>query len=118
MRQLAGQKRRHSYRKRSAMEVSAYHRRRRRLGRSWFKSASWPIVGRVILFSLATLVVLAGINPWTHAYTGYTKVLFVGAIASALNLLLTWLFVRWDGGSLRGVGAVPSRGSPDRKSVV
>jgi len=73
-------------------------------------AGAWSAAGRVLLFlmSCAAVLIVAGslgksVGLWAAA--------LVGTVASVATLLLTWIFVRWDGLRLGDVGAAPGRGS-------
>jgi len=74
------------------------------------KSSKWLYtIGRVLLFCLSCAIILAlssGLtkgwsNPWSSALTI--------AIAGAGAFILTTLFVRWEGFSLKDAGVLPGR---------
>lgn len=64
---------------------------------------------RVLLFFVLCVVLLASAGPITTALHLSSSVLAVGAITALGTFLLTIVFVRWDGISLRNVGAAPGR---------
>jgi len=64
---------------------------------------------RVLLFFGVCIVLLAGAGPIATTLHASSPALAIGAITSLGTLLLTFVFVRWDGLSLRNVGAAPGR---------
>jgi membrane protease YdiL (CAAX protease family) len=68
-------------------------------------------LGRVLLFWLATMAILAATAP-AATHFGDGSVLSIGAIASLLTLGLTLLFVRWERKSLRDFGIHVTRRTP------
>jgi membrane protease YdiL (CAAX protease family) len=77
------------------------------------KFQRWRPLGRVLLFYIATAVVLATVAPLAPREPGLTHLLSIGAMASLGTFILTLLFVRWEGLRLDDVGAWP-----DRRSVL
>ena len=65
------------------------------------------MIFRVLLFFALTIVLLALAGPVATALHLSSPALAVGAITAAGTFLLTLAFVRWDGISLRNVGAAP-----------
>ena len=65
------------------------------------------MIFRVLLFFVLTVVLLAAAGPAAVGLHLSSPTLAVGAITTAGTLLLTFAFVRWDGISLRNVGAAP-----------
>ncbi|MGZ3332717.1 MAG: CPBP family intramembrane glutamic endopeptidase [Gemmatimonadaceae bacterium] len=74
----------------------------------------WAVSGRVLLFLISCAVLLASIAPLERRFPGLPPGLFTGAVASLGTLLLTVVFVRWEGLRLEDVGAAVSRKSPLR----
>lgn len=69
---------------------------------------------RALGFLIACPVILILAGPLTKAVSPETGPFVVGAITSFLTLLLTILFVRWDGLTLRDVGASFSTRTPSQ----
>jgi membrane protease YdiL (CAAX protease family) len=69
---------------------------------------------RVLLFFVLNVVLLAAAGPITKNIGVGSPPLVIGAITSVATLLLTIVFVRWDGVSLRNVGAAPGSRSVPR----
>lgn len=72
------------------------------------------IVLRTFGFLIACPVILIIAGPLTKIVSPESAPLVVGTITSVLTLLLTILFVRWDGLTLRDVGASLSTHTPSR----
>ena len=68
------------------------------------KFKDWASLGRVLLFYLGTVVVLATAAPLAPHEPWQTHVLFIGAMASSGTFILTILFARWEGLRLGDVG--------------
>ena len=68
-------------------------------------------VGRVLLFFILCAVLLATVAPIERKFPGLPPGLFVGAAASLGTLVLTVVFVRWEGLGLEDVGAALSKAS-------
>ena len=78
------------------------------------KFRRWSSVGRVLLFYIGCMVILATIAPLAPLGSEPTRMLFIGALASFGAFCMTLLFVRWDGLRLGDIGAWPDRRSPLR----
>ena len=74
-------------------------------------------MGRVFLFFIACAVLLAWIAPIELQLPGLPPGLVIGLVTSVGTLILTFLFVRWDGIALRDVGAAIGRKSPLRFAI-
>lgn len=70
--------------------------------------------GRVLLFLISCAVLLASTAPLERQFSGLPPGLFTGAVTSLGTLVLTVIFVRWEGLRLADVGARTSRKSPLR----
>src|SRR5487761_1452342 len=77
-------------------------------------SSWWRTLGRVLIFFLSCAVVLATASRWTPKFHGRWSEFAVGAIAGFGALVLTLLFVRWEGLRLENAGAMPGRQSLPR----
>jgi len=77
----------------------------------------WRVLGRVLLFFIACAVLLASTAPIERQFAGLPPGLLIGAITSVGTLVLTAVFVRWEGLGLGDVGAAISRGSPLRLAI-
>jgi uncharacterized protein len=71
-------------------------------------------VGRVMLFMICCAVTLAFAAPWIPKHPGMRSELYLGTVTSFAALLLSAIFVRWEGLSLRDVGVAIDRRSPLR----
>ena len=78
------------------------------------KFQSWSSVGRVLLFYIGCVVILATIAPLAPLGSEPTTMLFIGALTSFGAFCLTLLFGRWEGLRLGDIGAWPDRRSPLR----
>ena len=67
------------------------------------------MIVRVLLFLVSTIVLLMVAGPVATALHAASPALVVGVITCAGTFLLTMAFVRWDGITLRNVGAAPGR---------
>jgi membrane protease YdiL (CAAX protease family) len=65
----------------------------------------WGVFGRVLLFLLACPVILVLTNPIASKLTGPWSEVAIGLGTTIATLLLTLLFVRWEGLRLSDVGA-------------
>lgn len=81
------------------------------------RSRPWAASGRVFLFFIACAVLLTSIAPIERQLPGLPAGLFIGLVTSVGTLILTILFVRWDGLALRDVGAAIGRQSPLRFAI-
>jgi membrane protease YdiL (CAAX protease family) len=77
----------------------------------------WPGSGRVLLFFIACAVLLASIAPIERQFPGLPTGLFTGAVTSIGTLVLTVVFVRWEGLTLEDVGGSVGRRSPLRFAI-
>jgi membrane protease YdiL (CAAX protease family) len=68
-------------------------------------------VGRVVLFMVCCAFTLAFAAPWIPNHPGMRSEFYLGTITSFAALLLSALFVRWDGLFLRDIGVAIHRGS-------
>jgi uncharacterized protein len=75
------------------------------------KSSQWRLLGRVMLFILSCAFLLAATSPITQRIPGLWGNLALGSVASLGAFALTVVFVRWDGISLKSVGAALAHGS-------
>jgi membrane protease YdiL (CAAX protease family) len=77
----------------------------------------WRSLGRVLLFFIAcaTLLILASILE--RQFAGLPAGLLTGAVTSVGTLLLTAVFVRWEGLRLEDVGAAITWRSPSRFAI-
>src|ERR1039457_4050230 len=74
----------------------------------------WKALGRVVLFLLGCALILMAVSPLAPRLTLQWPQAIVGLEASIATLVLTVLFVRWDGIRLADIGAAPSRGGINR----
>ena len=72
------------------------------------------VLGRVLIFFVLCAVLLAAIAPVERRFPELPPELLIGLITSVGTLLLTALFVRWEGLRFRDVGAAISTKSPLR----
>lgn len=77
----------------------------------------WRTLGRVLLFFLSCAVVLATASRWTPKFHSGWSAFAMGAIAALGALVLTLLFVRWEGLRLEDVGVMPGRQSLPRFAI-
>jgi membrane protease YdiL (CAAX protease family) len=77
----------------------------------------WVGFGRVLLFFILCAVLLATIAPIERQIPGLPPGLFTAAVASLGTLVLTVLFVRWEGLRLEDVGAAIRRKTPVRFAI-
>ena len=73
--------------------------------------SQWRSVGRVLLFLVASPLVLAITGALPLGQRGPLQVLLIAVLASGGSFALTVLFVRWEGLRLADVGAMPRAGS-------
>lgn len=71
----------------------------------------WIASGRVLLFYVATVVLLMMVAPLGVGLSGEWPKIVTGVITAIAGLLLTAIFVRWDKGRLAEVGAALTLGS-------
>jgi hypothetical protein len=69
----------------------------------------WRTLGRALLFFVGCAALLAVTAPLAPRGSGPTPALFIGTLAGLGALVLTVLFVRWDGLRLADVGAALGR---------
>lgn len=74
----------------------------------------WRTSARVLLFFILCPVLLAFLSPIDQDVHGLPPGMFIGVAASLGTLVLTVLFVRWDGIRLEDVGAAFSKRTPFR----
>jgi membrane protease YdiL (CAAX protease family) len=77
----------------------------------------WRALGRVLLFFILCAVLLAWTAGVQRRFPGLPPGLFIGAITSLGTLVLTGLFLRWEGLRLEDVGATITRRSPYRFAI-
>jgi membrane protease YdiL (CAAX protease family) len=77
----------------------------------------WAGLGRVLLFFILCAVLLATTAPVERQIRGLPPGLFTAAVASLGTLVLTVVFVRWEGLRIEDVGAAISRKSPLRFGI-
>jgi uncharacterized protein len=71
----------------------------------------WGVFGRVLLFLLACPVILVLTNPLASKLADPSSEVAIGLGTTIATLLLTLLFVRWEGLRLSDVGAAPTSAS-------
>lgn len=81
------------------------------------KVRQWRSVGRVLLFLAACTLVLVMTASLAFVRSSPWQELMIGSIAGLGSLVLTALFVRWDGLRLGDVGARPNANSPGRLAI-
>lgn len=77
----------------------------------------WRVLGRVLLFLILCAVLLASTAGIQRQFPRLPPELFTGALTSVGTLLLTALFVRWEGVRLEDVGAAIGKRSPLRFAI-
>lgn len=77
----------------------------------------WRGLGRVLLFLIASAVLLASTVALASEFPTLPPELFIGTVASIGTLVLTAVFVRWEGLSLKDVGAAAGKRSPLRLAI-
>jgi membrane protease YdiL (CAAX protease family) len=75
------------------------------------KLRRWLSLGRVLLFYIATVVIVATAAPLAPRESWLQHLLFISATASVATLAVTLLFLRWEGLRLDDVGIRFSRHS-------
>jgi membrane protease YdiL (CAAX protease family) len=96
------------------VESSGLENRRtgnRTVGSNPTSSANLLPIARVLLFLIATAVILAFAAPVARNFAGKDAELFLGGVTSIATFALTILFVRWERLRLADVGARASAGS-------
>jgi membrane protease YdiL (CAAX protease family) len=71
----------------------------------------WRVLCRVALFLIGCAVILAVASPLTQKLPGRWPLVFLGTLTSLGTFALTVFFVRWEGISLKDVGAALGRRS-------
>jgi len=69
----------------------------------------WQTLARVLLFCISCAVILAVTSRLTQGLLKPWAILILGLVSASGALILTILFVRWEGLSLKGVGVVPAK---------
>ena len=77
----------------------------------------WRGLGRVLLFFVASAVLLASATPIARQLPELPPGLIIGTVATLGTLVLTIVFTRWEGLRLGDVGAAASKGSPLRFAI-
>jgi membrane protease YdiL (CAAX protease family) len=72
------------------------------------------IVARAFVFCLGCALILAVLSPLVARIAGQFSVLVTGEVAAVWAYFLTVFFARWDGISLKDVGAIPTTGTAHR----
>jgi membrane protease YdiL (CAAX protease family) len=81
------------------------------------KTGRWRVFGRVLLFFIACAALLAIAAAIERQFAGLPTGMLTGAVTSVGTLLLTAVFVRWEGLRLEDVGAAITRRSPTRFAI-
>src|ERR1700761_5252321 len=77
-----------------------------------FKTSKWwQTLVRVLLFCVGCAIILAVISRLTQGLLKPWSILILGLVSSLGALILTILFVRWEGLQLKDVGIVPGKNS-------
>ena len=71
----------------------------------------WPLLMRVFLFMLGCALILITISSFASHIAQQWSPAIVGLEASMATLILTIIFIRWDGIQLADIGASPTRSS-------
>jgi membrane protease YdiL (CAAX protease family) len=78
------------------------------------QAGRWSVLAHVFLFMLGCALVLIVISPIASRIALPWSPAIVGLAASLATLILTLIFIRWDGIQLSDIGASPTRGSIQR----
>jgi membrane protease YdiL (CAAX protease family) len=81
------------------------------MGSSGSQAGRWSVLARVLLFMLGCALALIIVSPLASRNALQWSPVVVGLAASLATLILTLIFIRWDGIQLAYIGASPTRGS-------
>jgi membrane protease YdiL (CAAX protease family) len=81
------------------------------MGSSGGQIGRWTVLVRVLLFMIGCALALIVISPLASRITLHWSSAVVGLAASLATLILTLIFIWWDGIQLADIGASPTRGS-------
>ncbi len=81
------------------------------MGSSGGQAGRWTILARVLLFMIGCALALIVISPLASHIPLHWSPAVVGLAASLATLILTLIFIRWDGIQLADIGVSPTRGS-------